>query len=64
MMGQRTGPFVVLLDQDGLRHAVKLSAIQVLSDGDADGLSTSIQLTGSRAAVVRRPLDEVLSWFA
>ena len=64
LAGQRTGPFVVLLDEDGLRHAVKLSAVQVLSDGDTCGNSTSVQLTGNRVAVVRRPLDEVLSWFA
>lgn len=63
-MGQRTGPFVLLLDEDGLRHAVKLSAIQVLSDADGDANSTAMQFTGNRVAVIRRPLDEVLSWFA
>ncbi len=62
-MGQRTGPFVLLLDEDGLRHAIKLSAIQVLSDADADGSSTTVQLTGNRVALVRRSLEEVLSWF-
>ena len=60
----RMGPFVLLLDEDGLRHAVKLSAVQVLSDADTETNSTAIQLTGNRVAVVRHPLDEVLSWFA
>jgi hypothetical protein len=64
LLGQRTGPFVLLHDEDGLRHAVKLSAILVLSDADGDGNSTAVQLTGNRVAIVRRPLDEVLSWFA
>ena len=64
VMGQRSGPFVLLLDEDGLRHAIKLSAIQVLSDADEESTSTAIQLTGNRVAVIRRPLDEVLSWFA
>jgi hypothetical protein len=63
-MGRRTVPFVLLLDEDGLRHAVKLSAVQVLSDADGETNSTAIQLTGNRVAVIRRPLDEVLSWFA
>ncbi len=63
-MGKRTGPFVLLLDEDGLRHAIKLSAIHVLSDADGEATSTAIQLTGNRIAVIRRPLDEVLSWFA
>ncbi len=63
-MGRRTGPFVLLHDEDGLRHAVKLSAVQVLSDADGETNSTAIHLTGNRVAVIRRPLDEVLSWFA
>ena len=61
--GERVAGFVVLTDRDGLRHAVRAGAVLALSDaGDAGG-ETVMQLTGSRAVVVRRPMHEVLDWF-
>ena len=63
-MGERVGRFVILRDEDGLRHAVTLAAIVTVSDADDSGTVATIQLTGDRVAVIRRPLDEVLSWFA
>ena len=57
----RVGTFIVLRDEDGLRHAVKLSAILAVSDTDATGSTTVIQLTANRTAIVRRSFEEVLS---
>ncbi len=61
--GQRVGGFLVLRDDEGLRHAVKAGAVMVLSDADDAGDATVMHLTGSRVVVVRRSFDEVLAWF-
>ena len=61
--GQRVGGFILFKDDDGLRHAVRASGILALSDGDHHGDLTIMQMSGNRAVVIRRPLEEVLSWF-
>ena len=59
---ERIGAFLVFRDQDGLRHAVKLTAVLSVSDGDCDACSSVLQLTGNRTVVVQSSLDEVLGW--
>ncbi len=61
--GQRVGGFLVLRDDEGLRHAVKAGAVLALSDADDAGDATVMHLTGGRVVVVRRSIDEVLAWF-
>ena len=61
--GHRAGGFVLFQDEDGLRHAVRAAGVLALSDGDQDGGLTIMQMPGNRALVIRRSLDEVLSWF-
>ena len=61
--GERVGSFIVLKDDDGMRHAVRLGAVLAMSDG-IDGLGTTIiQLPGNRTVLVHASLDEVLTWF-
>jgi hypothetical protein len=61
--GERVGGFVVLTDEDGLRHAVRSVAVLALSDADGTGSDTVMQLPGNRVVTIRRPIDEVLGWF-
>lgn len=61
-MAERVGAFLVFRDQDGVRHAVKLAAVLSVSDGDVDGCSAVVQLTGGRTIVVHSNLDELLEW--
>lgn len=61
--GHRIGGFVLFQDDDGLRHAVRAAGVLALSEGDHDGGITIMQMPGNRAVVIRRSLDEVLSWF-
>ncbi len=62
-LGMRCGPFVILKDEEGLRHAVRQAAILAISDTDDTSSSTVIQLAGNRTAVIRCSLDRVLEWF-
>jgi hypothetical protein len=61
--GGRAGPYVIFVDEDGLRHAVRPAAVLALSDGDDLRGLTVMQMTGGRTVLVRRGLDEVLGWF-
>ena len=60
--GERIGGFVVLVDEDGLRHAVRCHAVLALSDADGTGSDTVLQMSGNRVVTIRRPLSEVLTW--
>lgn len=62
-LGMRCGPFVILKDEEGLRHAVRQAAILAISDTDDTSSSTVIQLAGNRTSVIRCSLDRVLEWF-
>lgn len=62
--GRRIGAFVVLADEDGRRHAVRLGSVLALSDGDERQDTTAMQLPGGRAVLIQPPLDEVLGWLA
>lgn len=61
---RRIGPFVVLVDGDGARHAVRLGAVLALSDGDETRDTTIVQCAGGRAVRVPAPLEEVVTWFS
>jgi hypothetical protein len=49
--------YVFLRDQDGLRHLVRVSAIQLLSDADPCG-DTTVAVVAGRALAVPMPLEE------
>jgi hypothetical protein len=61
--GGRIRGFIVIRDEDGLRHCVKPAAVIAVSDGDDTGETTVMTLPGNRAVVIRRSLDDVLEWF-
>ena len=61
--GERVGGFVLLIDEDGLRHAIRCGAVLALSDADSAGGDTIMQLSGGRTVTIRRPVGEVLDWF-
>lgn len=60
--GCRIGPWIVFRDEDGLRHAVRQTAVLTISDADEGGESSAITMTGGRQAVVRQAFDTVLGW--
>ncbi len=59
--GVRVGGFVVFRDDNGRRHAVRQAAVLTISETDDD--MTTVQMTGSRTALVRQAFERVLSWF-
>lgn len=62
--GRRVGAFIVFADDEGVRHAVRLGAVLVLSDADSCQDTTVIQMPGGRALLVRTSFEEVLAWFS
>ena len=60
--GRRIGPFLLLVDCDGMRHAVRLGSVMALSDGDEAQDTTVVQFPGGRSLRILAPLEEVLDW--
>lgn len=61
MAERAMGPgYLTVRDADGLRHAIRIASIQMLSDGDPVG-DTTVVLVAGRAIVVPIPLDKVIS---
>ncbi|MBK3799331.1 hypothetical protein GAY33_08835 [Azospirillum brasilense] len=58
--GTRRGSFLLLVDTNGQRHAVRINSIQGLHDSDQDQSQTIVALPGNRMAIVPRPLEQVL----
>lgn len=54
-----TPGYLLLVDADGLRHVVRVSAIQMLSDGD-QCCDTTIAVVAGRALTIPLPLDDLL----
>ena len=61
--GMRVGAFVLFVDDEGLRHAVRLGSVLALSDADSCQDSTVMQMTGGRSVLIRASLEKVISWF-
>jgi len=51
--------YLLLQDVDGLRHAIRVSAIQMLSDGDPC-CDTTLAVVAGRSLVIPQPLDDLL----
>ena len=62
--GERVGAFVVFMDENGLRHAVKLGSVLSLSDGDDHQDTTVMQIPGGRVVLIQAPLEKVLKWLS
>lgn len=63
--GQRLpGGFILITGMDGIRYAVRHSAIAAVHDADECHDETLIQLHGGAVVRVAATLDEVLAWFA
>jgi len=58
--GTRRGSFLLLVDANGQRHAVRIGSIQGLHDSDESQSQTIVVLPGNRMAIVPRPLEQVL----
>ena len=50
--------FLTVIDDEGRRHAIKVSAIQSMADGDSFHDTTIITLAG-RPIFIPRPLDDI-----
>lgn len=62
--GERCGPFVLLRDVQGRRHALRGNAIVGMSETDEIADETVLTIQGGRSLIVRASLDEVIAWFA
>ncbi len=62
--GQRVGAFVVFIDENGVRCAIRPGSVLALSDGDEARDTTVMQFAGGRAVRILSPLEEVLRWFS
>jgi hypothetical protein len=51
--------YLQIIDQDGTRHLIRISAIQLCSDADPCRDSTSVVVAG-RTLIVPLPLDELV----
>ncbi len=60
---RRMGPFVPLIDNDGVRHAIRLGAVVALCDANACGDTTVMLMAGGRVLLVPSPTDTVMPWF-
>lgn len=57
--GERIGRFVVLLDQDGVLHAVAAGTVGIIREVDG---GTLLALSGGKMLVVNQPMRTVLRW--
>ncbi len=62
--GLRRGRYLVLVDTEGLRHAVRIGSVLAASDADSNQDLTALQLPGGRCVLVRCSLDDLLDWLA
>ncbi len=62
--GRRLGGYLLLVDTDGLRHAVRLGSVLAASDADPSQDMTLLQLPGARTLLLPQSLDQVLRWLA
>lgn len=56
----RTPGFLILEDTDGVRHVVRIGAIQLLSDTDCCRDSSAVTV-GGRILLVPLPLDRLIA---
>jgi hypothetical protein len=62
--GTRVGQYLLLVDTEGLRHAVRIGSVLAASDADLHQDLTVLHLPGSRSILVRISLDRMLEWLA
>lgn len=63
--GQRVcGGFILITGIDGVRYAVRRSAVSVIQDTDECHDETLVVLHGGVVVRVGDSLDEILMWFA
>jgi hypothetical protein len=60
---ERIGGYMLFVDRDGLRHAVRPGSVLCLSDADDCRDTTAIHLPGARIILVAATLDDVLAAF-
>jgi len=62
--GNRIGIFLLLIDQDGCRHAIRLNSIVSFHDQDPCADTTVLALSGGRNIIVPASFDEVAYWIS
>lgn len=62
--GARVAGFVVLVNGEGRRYALRLNAILGLQDVDECADQTLVTITGGHSFVVPKSLDQVLGWLS
>jgi hypothetical protein len=60
-LGERIHGYVPLADHDGIRHAIRPSAVLCMSDGDFSQNMTAIQLPGRCLILVAAALEGALA---
>lgn len=64
IQAERNGPFVVLRDVEGRRHALRANAIIGISEADEVGDESVLAIQGGRLLLVNASVDEIVGWFA
>src|SRR5689334_16628766 len=59
--GYRIGSYLVLVDMDGLRHAVRVTSILSVSDADMCQ-DTAVVVAAGRQIIVPVPCQTVMGW--
>lgn len=57
---QRWGPYLLLRDEQGRRHLIRLGAVQMLADVD-EFHDTTVVVVAGRSITVPCPLDDLLA---
>jgi hypothetical protein len=61
--GTRVGGYVIIVDSEGLRHAIRATSVTAMSDADPAQDETILQIGSSRTVCIPAALDRVLEWF-
>jgi hypothetical protein len=60
--GRRVGRYIVVVDEDGMRHAVAVSAALAATELETGG--TLVLVTGGRLITIDAGFEEVLGWLS
>jgi len=64
LSGRRLGPFIVIQDSEGLRHAIRPGAVIAISDADDLQGTAYLSLPGGRCVLIHSSFDDILRLFA
>ena len=61
--GAHVGGYVIVVDADGQRHAIRAASVSAMSDADAAQDETILQIGAGRTVRIPVALEVALTWF-